>query len=258
MSSNENKEKPSKFHEEVELIASNPKIPNSTTDSSIVIEVNSKENISNKSSYNSSTNTVISSINLLFGRPLNKSNPRKIGSLNAFLYINNYPLIVIGPHCKYIFYNIQKDLYSIFVLLFIIFLYFIISFLFFHNNYNSIILTEKISFYSYLIVFLICFLINPGIPERNYYSKKFIKEYKGDLAQCKKCDKCNIIIPKSLKVGHCIYCNICIKNYDHHCPWIGKCVGRYTKFPFYLFLLFSLFYIFSSILTFVIYMRINF
>ena len=106
MSSNENKEKPSKFHEEIELIASNPKIPNSTTDSSIVIEVNSKENISNKLSYNSSTNNATSSQNLLFGLPLNEGNPRKIGSLNAFLYINNSPLIVIGPHCKYIFYYI--------------------------------------------------------------------------------------------------------------------------------------------------------
>ena len=100
MSLSENKEKPSKFHDEVELIASNPKISN-TIESSVIIEVSSKDSSPKKSSMNSNSNNSVSSQNLLFGIPLNKLCPRKIGSLNAFFYINNSPVIVIGPHCKY-------------------------------------------------------------------------------------------------------------------------------------------------------------
>lgn len=25
---------------------------------------------------------------------------------------------------------------------------------------------------------------------------------------------------------HCHECEICVQGYDHHCPWIGKCIGK--------------------------------
>ena len=125
-------------------------------------------------------------------------------------------------------------------------LYVAISYLFYDNNYEIVILIEKIAFLTHVITFLIPFLINPGIPKRGYYTKKYEKEYKGDFKKLIKCDKCNIIIPKSLNTGHCIYCNICIKGYDHHCAWIGKCVGKGNHISFYIFTvsaIFSMFYI---------------
>ena len=150
------------------------------------------------------------------------------------------------------------DKYKLFLLSFSITLYFIITKFLFENNSQTIILIEKISILTHIITTLIPFLINPGIPKREYYRKIFEKEYKGDFKKLKLCDKCNIIIPKKLNVGHCIYCNICIKDYDHHCPWIGKCIGKYNKIPFYLFLIGMLFYIISSIITFMTYLRYNF
>ena len=35
---------------------------------------------------------------------------------------------------------------------------------------------------------------------------------------------------------HCIHCDICILNRDHHCPWVGKCIGRDNSVFFSLFL----------------------
>jgi len=31
-------------------------------------------------------------------------------------------------------------------------------------------------------------------------------------------------------------CDVCIIGHDHHCPWIGKCVGEENLVAFYLFL----------------------
>ena len=36
----------------------------------------------------------------LYGNDINIKNPKKLGNLRAFIYINNYPLIAIGPNCN--------------------------------------------------------------------------------------------------------------------------------------------------------------
>ena len=95
-------------------------------------------------------------------------------------------------------------------------------------------------------------LINPGIPNRDYYSNSYCsKNLNEPNSKLKKCSKCNIVYPKSLNVNHCEDCNVCVMGYDHHCPWTGKCIGKYNIIFFYFFL-FSLFiYIFMSFFTFI-------
>lgn len=45
-----------------------------------------------------------------------------------------------------------------------------------------------------------------------------------NLKDCKWCDICNVIQPSH--AVHCPECNLCIEQYDHHCPWMGTCVGK--------------------------------
>ena len=90
------KNKNTKFFDEVDLIASNQKI-STTIDSSGVLEVNSKDTPT-KISVNSTVSRIDS--DLIYGSPIIIENPRKIGNMRAYLYINNFPLIVIGPDCK--------------------------------------------------------------------------------------------------------------------------------------------------------------
>lgn len=58
----------------------------------------------------------------------------------------------------------------------------------------------------------------------------------GRLLKIKFCKTCLNIRP--LAASHCAICNVCVDRYDHHCPWIGTCIGRNNYKYFFLFLLF--------------------
>ena len=89
-------------------------------------------------------------------------------------------------------------------------------------------------FFIHFFSFLLTIIVNPGIPERKYYYKNYIKNInKKDESDYDKCKICNIITPKILNVSHCYYCNVCVINQDHHCTCLGKCVGKNNCFLFY-------------------------
>ena len=45
------------------------------------------------------------------------------------------------------------------------------------------------------------------------------------------CPYCRLYRPARCK--HCKYCNVCVEEFDHHCPYIGQCVGR-RNYRYYL------------------------
>ena len=42
---------------------------------------------------------------------------------------------------------------------------------------------------------------------------------------------------------HCRDCGVCIKNFDHHCPWTSKCIGEKNLSKFYVFVTLTFTYI---------------
>lgn len=40
------------------------------------------------------------------------------------------------------------------------------------------------------------------------------------------CDVCNVYQHPKRNIEHCYDCNYCIEGLDHHCPWMGQCVGK--------------------------------
>lgn len=53
-------------------------------------------------------------------------------------------------------------------------------------------------------------------------------------AFCLSCDA-----PKMERVHHCSVCNTCVLRFDHHCPWMGNCIGLLNIKFFLLFLLYT-------------------
>ena len=52
------------------------------------------------------------------------------------------------------------------------------------------------------------------------------------------CETCNIFRP--LRTSHCHDCNNCVLGFDHHCKWLGTCIGKrnYTIFFHFVFVTF--------------------
>ena len=57
------------------------------------------------------------------------------------------------------------------------------------------------------------------------------------LIRFKYCHKCKYIKPP--RTHHCSICDACVMRMDHHCPWVGNCVGAKNHKFFYNFLLYS-------------------
>lgn len=40
------------------------------------------------------------------------------------------------------------------------------------------------------------------------------------------CEKCSVSQLRRYRIRHCDECDLCIEGIDHHCPWVGKCIGK--------------------------------
>ncbi len=139
----------------------------------------------------------------------------KMGNLITFKFDDNnnfFPKFSIGPHW-YLTLSLNLLIISFGYILF----YFIIKSLHWLFYYGFFLLHLCVLFF-----FNRAALIHPG----NELNKNM------DIHKYKYCDICKIYYNPDEKVYHCNFCKVCITKLDHHCVWIGKCVGKNNFCPF--------------------------
>ncbi|KAL0244806.1 hypothetical protein GEMRC1_008888 [Eukaryota sp. GEM-RC1] len=97
-----------------------------------------------------------------------------------------------------------------------------------------VVLSETVSYYFFLkVVFALAFYLITA------FSPVFLLPV--DVESCslkqddeapslRSCPKCSLTQPNRSK--HCLYCHRCVERYDHHCFWLGNCIGGKNHFWF--------------------------
>ena len=174
---------------------------------------------------------------------INKKLITKIEDWDGYNYIRWKGNLILGP-CSFRPTMLSLTAISVPIFLFLIFI--------------ADFITKNISFIIPLIIFIlysitvslliIASFCDPGIMLNFPLEKRIIEDRKeakifqlGYIKNYKYCETCSIIRP--CRSTHCGDCNNCIEKFDHHCPWIGTCVGKRNYKYFYFFLFFLNFFI---------------
>jgi len=151
----------------------------------------------------------------------------KIGNNICWKFDDNYdPKYVIGPHWyTFILLNIIITIFAVVMDKFIL------------KKFSNLLCEIIFFFLLFLLYFFYFknFLSNPGILLilNNHNNNNKVNNNNQNNVDC---SICKIYYNYNKKIYHCKFCNVCIEGFDHHCIWIGKCVGKKNILYFKLFL----------------------
>ena len=148
-----------------------------------------------------------------------------------------HPVLTVGPEWIY-FILLSLSITSGFLFLFIRYYQFVPNFLF---------ISGIITYFLFISVYIKLFISDPGFPRK--VDKKLVVNHRKKYLYCHICDQW---VAKKPKIKHCKRCGMCIEQYDHHCEWIGKCVGSNNMAYFYFFIIWVVMVILYFIASFVI------
>jgi palmitoyltransferase len=131
------------------------------------------------------------------------------------------------------FYSNQNMVLFLILHIIIICLTFFILMPYFNNTTFSIIYLI-ISFIIFFLYILLCFS-NPGIMINKEYKDLLDIVEKGEEAD-NFCPYC--LVKHKYRSKHCLVCEKCIEEFDHHCFWVGNCIGKNNYTLFFIFLIY--------------------
>ena len=150
---------------------------------------------------------------------------------------NGVPVITVGPDW-YLYVILSSIITFSFLFMFIKFYQFIPLYLF---------ISGIITYLLFIVVYTRLTFLNPGFPDK--IDINLVKKSKKHYMYC---SICNIWVSRGAGIKHCHRCGMCIENYDHHCDWISKCVGKRNNNEFNFFIIWIVMVVIYFIASFVI------
>ncbi|CAG9310064.1 unnamed protein product [Blepharisma stoltei] len=145
----------------------------------------------------------------------------RIGNINGFLFNGKgMPRLCLGPDWLYFLGLLIAMIVLIWVFIIII------------APSNYIAYAGELIFAYLIICFLLASFLNPGILFNPLEDESVDSEPSNKSRRF--CKICGLF--RAERTEHCDQCGVCIDEYDHHCPWISKCIGRGNIIFFYGFL----------------------
>lgn len=188
----------------------------------------------------------------IFGNNTSIAQPCKMGNIYCFFYVNGRPLCTIG-----------SKLYLSILLIVLVNIGNFFGMFYIYNYCHYVFKIIGVClFLAQSIFHFYTFIINQGIPDKKWFlSSEVINQISRDktfnlnfnFEKFQVCKICNLLIKKDLGVVHCYFCNLCCEKYDHHCPWLGKCIGKNNTKSFNFFVLFTLIF-FSYLIVLILFL----
>jgi len=101
---------------------------------------------------------------------------------------------------------------------------------------NAVLVVLSFMLFTTQLVALLCTaLTDPGILPRRPPSAVVESMPMQMKERMHYCPTCHIIKPHRTK--HCRICDNCVQEFDHHCPWVGNCIGARNYRFFLLFII---------------------
>ena len=139
--------------------------------------------------------------------------------------IGNYRRFCKTRHGKYAI-NIGPQWYISLIVLLVMILLGVAVISFFLIQLQLPLQIGYVLIYAFMILISGWLLISdPGIADNR------AKVWDEEEAKYITCNKCNT--HKKEETEHCYYCNVCIYGFDHHCDFLGKCIGKNNLWLFY-------------------------
>ena len=204
------------------LIIKNLNKPINSNNASSIINTNISGNDSSDNINNLSNHFINNEYEENQTIELNPNLERIFNKIHPFLFLKGEPLILIGPDILY------------YVIIFSISSFFSIIFYSLKNQkYTIMKLLFLLGYFFYAVTYTLLLILNPGIPTNK--NNIDLEELKKNYNQC---NVCNCIFYKNNDyiTFHCHECNICVENFDHHCTFASKCIGKNNKLIFKLWL----------------------
>mmetsp|Transcript_4034 Transcript_4034/g.4159 ORF Transcript_4034/g.4159 Transcript_4034/m.4159 type:complete len:193 (+) Transcript_4034:117-695(+) len=146
---------------------------------------------------------------------------KKLGKSYIWLETDGELLITMGPHWPGV-------LVVVFLILGGTYMSFMLIDLIPSNRGSTLPILFRLSSTFFFTITMASLMLtacsDPGIVRATPISGR--EETEEELENTIYCEICSIYQPERLQIRHCQECDVCILNLDHHCPWMGKCIGQ--------------------------------